>query len=292
MEYSYKALQLLNELGLPVYFCVGNHDLHRRTTRDVHSVRMFNEMSNFVVVDKITVVDGILFSPYLFNEEYVNLVQHNDAYAWIGHFEFKNFILTGHSHVAAHGPDHKMFSGPKKIFSGHFHKRQQQDNVIYIGNAFPMDFGDAGDNERGMCTYYVEDDKISFTNWSDSPKYCKTTLSAVIAEKWIPLPKMKVKCTIDGEVGYQEAQELREAMVEAYQLRDFVLEEDRAVKQGLLEGDNSKVEETLMDFSSIDDLVIKMLETVKDDKKSRIDGALLVEIYKTLPAESTEGEQA
>jgi DNA repair exonuclease SbcCD nuclease subunit len=253
---------------------------------------MFNEMSNFVVVDKITVVDGILFSPYLFNEEYVNLVQHNDAYAWIGHFEFKNFILTGHSHVAAHGPDHKMFSGPKKIFSGHFHKRQQQDNVIYIGNAFPMDFGDAGDNERGMCTYYVEDDKISFTNWSDSPKYCKTTLSAVIAEKWIPLPKMKVKCTIDGEVGYQEAQELREAMVEAYQLRDFVLEEDRAVKQGLLEGDNSKVEETLMDFSSIDDLVIKMLETVKDDKKSRIDGALLVEIYKTLPAESTEGEQA
>jgi hypothetical protein len=34
-----------------------------------------------------------------------------------------------------------------------------------------------------------------------------------------------------------------------------------------------------------------MLETVKEDKKAKIDGALLVEIYKNLPAENTEGEQ-
>ena len=291
LEYSYRALQMINDIGLPVYFCVGNHDLHRRTTREVHSVRMFNEMSNFVVIDKPTVVDNILFSPFLFEEEYAALIKHTDLWAWVGHFEFKNFVLTGHSRVAEHGPDHKVFAGPKKIFSGHFHKRQEQDNVVYIGNAFPMDFGDAADYDRGMCTYYVEEDKVTFTNWSDCPKYYKTTLSAVIDEKWKPLPKMKVKCVIDSEVGYQEAQELRDAMVSAYDLRDFILEEDRAAKQGLLEGDNCKVEETMMDFSSIDDLVIKQLETVGEDKKTQISGEMLVEIYKSLPAENTEGEQ-
>jgi DNA repair exonuclease SbcCD nuclease subunit len=291
IEYSYQALQMINDLNLPVYFCVGNHDLHRRTTREVHSVRMFNEMSNFVVVDKPLVVDNLLFSPYLFEEEYPSLLKHNNLWAWLGHFEFKNFVLTGQSKVAEHGPDHKLFAGPKKIFSGHFHKRQSQDNVNFIGNVYPMDFGDAGDYERGMCTYYVQEDKVTFTNWSDCPKYLKTTLSDVLVDKWKPLQKMYVKCIIDSELGYQEAQELREAMVETYNLRDFVLEEDRALKQGLLEGDNCKVEETLLDFSSIDDLVIKQLETVKDDKKSKIDGAMLVEIYKSLPAEATEGEQ-
>jgi DNA repair exonuclease SbcCD nuclease subunit len=291
LEYSYMALQQLNNLGMPVYFCVGNHDLHRRTTRDVHSVRMFNEMSNFIVIDKPTIVDSIMFSPFLFEEEYPKLIEYNDLWAWCGHFEFKNFILTGHTRVAEHGPDHRVFSGPKRIFSGHFHKRQEQDNIIYIGNAFPMDFGDAGDYDRGMCTFYVNENKVTFTNWNDCPKYYKTTLSAVIEEKWHPLPKMKVKCIIDGEVSYQDAQDLRNAMMEGYNLRDFSLEEDRAVKQGLLEGDNCKVEETLMEFDSIDGLVIKHLETIKDEKKSIIDGMMLVEIYKSLSIEVSEGDQ-
>jgi len=291
LEYSYRALRQLNDVGLPVYFCVGNHDLHRRTTRDVHSVRMFNEMSNFVVIDKPTVIDEILFSPFLFEEEYAKLIPHNDLWAFMGHFEFKNFILTGHSKLAEHGPDHKLFSGPKKIFSGHYHKRQMMDNVVYVGNTFPMDFGDAGDYDRGMCTYYVQDDRATFTNWSDCPKYYKTSLTKVLSEDWKPLPKMKVKCTIDGELNYQEAQELREAMVSAYNLRDFTLEEDRAAKQGLLEGDNCRVEESLPEFTSIDDLVIGQLNQIKDDKKTKIDSSILVEIYKSLPAESTEGEQ-
>ena len=291
MECSYLALQLINDIGLPVYFCVGNHDLHRRTTREVHSVRMFNEMSNFVVIDKPTVVDNLLFSPFLFEEEYAKLIEHNDLWAFLGHFEFKNFILTGHSKLAEHGPDHKLFTGPKKIFSGHYHKRQCMDNVVYVGNCFPMDFGDAGDNDRGMCTYYVEDDKITFTNWSDCPKYYKTTLTKVIADEWKPLAKMKVKCTIDAELGYQEANELREAMVGAYELRDFVLEEDRAAKQGLLEGDTCKVEESLLEFSSIDDLVVSQLEAVKDDKKAKIDPKMLIEIYKSLPTESSDNDQ-
>lgn len=291
MEYSYRGLQRLNSLGLPLYFCVGNHDLHRRTTRDVHSVRMFQEMTNIVVIDKPTVIDNILFSPYLFEDEYKTLLQYNDCYAWCGHFEFKNFVLTGHATVLEHGPDHHMFAGPKKIFSGHFHKRQGQDNVRYIGNAFPMDFGDDRDNDRGMCTYYVQEDKVEYANWAECPKYYKTMLSKVIDETWSPLPKMKVKCIIDTELGYQDAQDLREAMITAYDLRDFVLEEDRAAKQGLLEGEKFKVEESMMDFTGIDDLVVAQLEAAKADG-GKVDMDKLIEIYKSLEAtEASEGNE-
>lgn len=291
MEYSYEALQRLNGLGIPVYFMVGNHDLHRRTTRELHSVRIFNEFDNIIVVDKPIVVDNLLFSPFLFDSEYPSLVEHIGLWAWLGHFEFKNFIITGYNTVMDHGPDHKMFSGPKRIFSGHFHKRQGQDNVQYIGNAFPMDFGDAGDVNRGMCTYFVKEDKIEFKDWDVCPTYYKTRLSDVIADKWTPLPKMKVKCVVDVEISYQDAQELREAMIDAYQLRDFLLEEDREAKQGVIEGDNVKVTESMLDFTGIDDLVVQQLEILKTDTKVKVDPDLLIALYKDLPIETVEGNE-
>jgi DNA repair exonuclease SbcCD nuclease subunit len=290
LEYSYRGLQMLNELNIPVYFVVGNHDLHRRTTREVHSVRMFQELKNIVVIDKPTMVDGILFSPYLFDAEYGSLIQYNDAYAWAGHFEFKNFVLTGFSKILEHGPDHKLFAGPKKIFSGHFHKRQGQDNVRYIGNPFGMDFGDAGDYERGMCTYHVLEDKVEYLDWN-GPTYLKVPLSKILEDKWDPLPKMRVKCIVDAEISYQEAQDLREAMIQSYELRDFILEEDRATKQGLLEGDNFSVEESLLDFTGIDDLVIKQLEAAKADKSVKVDVDTLIEIYKDLKIEAMAVEE-
>lgn len=292
LEYSYKGLTMLNELGIPVYFVVGNHDLHRRTTRDVHSVRMFQEMSNFVVIDKPMVIDGCLFSPFLFESEYGGMIQHNDLHAWFGHFEFKNFVITGYNTVMEHGPDHKLFGGPKKIFSGHFHKRQVCDNVVYIGNAFPMDFGDANDFERGACTYYVQDDRVEFHNWGECPTYSKTYLSKVMDDQWSPKPKMKVKCVIDVDLPYSTAQELREGMIDLYKLRDFVLEEDRASKQGILEGDSVKVTDSIgVDFSSIDDMVITQLEAAKDDKKLDLDVNMLVQIYKDIKIEIAEGDE-
>jgi DNA repair exonuclease SbcCD nuclease subunit len=290
LEYSYQALQRLNSIGLPVIFIVGNHDLHRRTTRDVHSVRMFQELENFTVIDSPRVIDGILFSPFLFNHEYASIIQHNDCWAFCGHFEFKNFVVTGSSVVLEHGPDHKLFPGPKRIFSGHFHKRQTIDNVCYLGNVFPMDYGDAGDYDRGMCTYHVLEDKVEFKNWEDCPKYYKTTLSKIMTDQWEPKPKMKVKCLIDQELGYQDAQDLRESMIAAYDLRDFVLEEDRAAKQGILEGETAN-DEPLAGFTSVDDLVVKYLETIKADKNVKIDADLLIEIYKSVQVEATEAEE-
>ena len=61
--------------------------------------------------------------------------------------------MTGYNTKLEHGPSHASFKNVKKIFSGHFHKRQAADNVCYIGNTFPMDFGDLNDNERLKNVY-------------------------------------------------------------------------------------------------------------------------------------------
>lgn len=282
-----EGIKKLDALGLPIIFLTGNHDLYRRHTRDVHSLNIFGEMKNVILVDSpMWLISGstkILAVPYLFENEYISLVDKvNEADVVLGHLEFKGFVLTGYNTVMEHGPDHKMWSKPKKVFTGHFHKRQVVDNVIYIGNVFPTNFGDAGDIERGMAIYDVDNDDVEFRNWDDCPKYEKVNLSKVIEGNWKPAPKTKVKCVIDVDLSYNDAQALREGMIAEFDLRDFVLEEDRAVKQGLLEGENFRVEESIMDFSGIDDLVVKQLEAAKSDSSVKVDLDRLIAIYKEL----------
>ena len=186
LKQSYLAAKKLNELGMPIYFVVGNHDLYHRHSREVHSVIPFNEFSNFVVIDEPTVVDeiegGVLFCPFLFHDEYKQLNQYANIPIWMGHFEFRGFVVTGYSVTMPTGPDHTEFQKPKHIISGHFHKRQAHDNIVYVGNTFPMDFGDAGDHERGMATLDNKTQEIMFENWDMCPKYIKTTLSDLLEE--------------------------------------------------------------------------------------------------------------
>jgi phosphoglycolate phosphatase-like HAD superfamily hydrolase len=80
-------------------------------------------------------------------------------------------------------------------------------------------------------------------------------------------------------------------MIDAYQLRDFLLEEDREAKQGVIEGDNVKVTESMLDFTGIDDLVVQQLEILKTDAKVKVDPDLLIALYKDLPIETVEGNE-
>lgn len=292
LEFSYRALKLLNILNLPIYFIVGNHDLYRRNTRDIHSVNQFNEFSNITVIDKPTVIDEkFLFSPFLFHEEYSSLIKYNNLSVWFGHFEFSNFYITGYNTLMIGGPDHKNFSGPNKIFSGHFHKRQSNDNVVYIGNVFPTNFGDAGDYERGMCTYEINNDKVEFINWLDAPKYYKISLSKLYKQIESGdielLPKMKVKCIVDLDIKYSDIQAIKEDMIKTFDLRDFIFEEDKSVSQELLEDGSQQT--NIDDNLSIDELVVNQLESLKGCD-IKINSDILVSIYKDLPLDLADNE--
>lgn len=281
LDYSYKALKKLDALGMPIYFIVGNHDLYRRNTRDVHSVSIFNEFKNIVVVDKPMVVeDDFLFCPFIFEHEYPSLAQYADKRVWFGHFEFKGFILTGAAMKSEHGLNHELFKKQKFIFSGHYHKRQAQSNVIYIGNPFPTNYGDAGDVSRGMAIYDHSTESVDFNDWAECPTFLRTKLSDVLSGTWKlePNDRMRVSCVNDVELSYSEAQMVKEAMKEQYNFREFNLEENYADRKDALE--NSETDEEISESQSIDEVVINLLGDINEIKS--LDSAKLVAIYKEL----------
>lgn len=277
MNFAHEALIALNNLGLPLHIIIGNHDLYHRENRKVYSTRVFDEFEHVVMVNEPMVINNqMLICPFLFRDEYATLAQYSKLPYWLGHFEFRNFVITGTDRRMDHGPDHKIFKEPTYIFSGHFHKRQANDNVVYIGNTFPMDYGDAWDDARGMCVLDTRDDDVTFTDWVDCPKYRKVKLSDVLGDPTLVFPeKCRVRCMIDVDIGYSEAQTLREEMIKQLQLREFSLEENLLQKKDALAG-----EEMLEDFdlSSLNDAVIRMLETGLASTTT-IDPHKLVEIY-------------
>lgn len=282
LNYSYVGAKKLNDLGLPVYFCIGNHDLYHRHTRELYSVIPFKEFTNFIIVDHPLVVNnignGALFSPYLFHEEYPSLAKHLNLPFWAGHFEFKGFIVTGYGIVMPTGPEPVDFSGPKHIMSGHFHKRQEQGNIVYIGNTFPMDFGDAGDCNRGMAIYHHDKEKIDYLNWKDCPKYLKVKFTDLLDETITIHPHSRIRCVVDVPISFEESTYLRQQFIEDYNLREFMMEESIEMKAVLTETQAS-IDPDDVNLDSVNDLVIQMLNDIKSD---HIDNTILIEQYQRL----------
>lgn len=282
LKYSYEGAKKINDLGIPVYIIVGNHDLYYRSNRKVYTTNVFESLENIVVVDEPKVFEemgekGSLISPYLFHNEYGDLLKYMHIPVWFGHFEFKGFVLTGEHIVMKHGPDANDYKQIKKIFCGHFHKRQNKGNVYYIGNTFPADFSDANDNERGMMIYDHTNDDITFIDWDDCPKYVSTKLSELLEKhEEILFDNARVRCIVDQNITLQENNEIKQEYIEKYNLRELRLEESNEIQELLAETEHDLSEEEIEEMTT-EETIITMLSTVQSDK---FDTEKLEDIYR------------
>lgn len=283
LKYSYMGAKMLNDLGLPVFMIVGNHDLYNRNNRDVFTTNPFESLSNITLAfDKPVELpenDAVVF-PFLFEHEYHTLLpKYADRSVLFGHFEFKGFVVTGDTKTLDHGPDHSMFDKPKRIFSGHFHKRQSKDNVHYIGNTFPADFSDANDGERGMAFYEFGKDKLTFLNWPKCPMYVTCKLSEIMEAdnpKEYLIKNARVRILVDVPLTYEESNELKEEFMKKYKLREVTLEETADLTEALVDTEFSMEGKEL---ESTTNIVKQMIRQIKSDK---IDPEHLVLIYEGL----------
>lgn len=282
---SQEGARRIDALGLPVFFIVGNHDLYHRSDRAIYSTNPFSDLKNFVLINEpMELMPDLFAAPFLFKDEYPELVGKINSYKYVlGHFEFRNFVVSGSDRKLDHGPDASAFTGPKYLLTGHFHKRQVSKNIIYIGNTFPTSYGDADDGERGAALLTTADENVEFFDYDAAPLFYKTRLSQVLAGTVSFADRGRVRCLLDVDVGYSDVQALREEMMTTFKLREFSVEEDVQSKKDAL-GMGMGDDDEELDLSSLDNTVRKLInEGVA--QTATIDPAMLVELYEELKVE-------
>lgn len=280
LHYSRMGASMLDQLNIPIYFVVGNHDLYYRNNRDIFTVEIFDILENITVVDKpITINDGTcVITPFLFEEEYSKFFEtYSTCNVIAGHFEFKGFVLTGETVVKETGPDPSGYINHRKIFSGHYHRRQNKDNVHYIGNTFPADFGDANDSKRGMAVYDFDTDLLNYIDWPKCPRYIKTTLSELlINHKKVLRDDDRVRVLVDQSITLSENNEIKKYFTDNYRLREITMEEQLEPMTEL--SDIEKEVESLK-LEGVNQIVPELIKRISSEK---IDSNKLVEIYRSL----------
>jgi len=273
LQYSLRSLEKLSAAFDRFYFIPGNHDLYYRDKRDIYSTEWARHIPNIQIVNDWFQDGDVVIAPWLVGDDHKKIPKLKGQYMF-GHFELPHFKMNAMVEMPDHGEiqvDH--FGNFERVFSGHFHLRQQKKNIHYIGNCFPHNYADAGDSARGMMTLEWGSEPV-FHAWPGQPLYRVLKLSQVIdSAPKILVPNMHVRVELDIDISYEEANFIKDTFVKDYRLREMAL---IPVKSSAVDLDMSPGE---VKFESVDQIVTDQLTNIESEF---YDPKLLLKIYQNL----------
>ncbi len=272
MDYSLRALEKLGQAFSQFYFFPGNHDLYYKDKRDIHSVEFGKYIPGITVVHHPISEGDVTLCPWLVNEEWKSIAKRTGKYIF-GHFELPLFYMNAMVQMPDHGEiqlDH--FQHFELGFSGHFHKRQRRGNMIYIGNAFPHNYADAWDDDRGMMILEWGKDPV-YHSWPNQPTFRTVKLSQLIDEaSSIIKPKMHLRVNLDIDISYEEASFIKEKFLGDYDIRELTLIPEKKEVEI-----NTEID--IQAFESVDQIVSNQLVSIESDT---YEAKTLLAIYNSL----------
>jgi DNA repair exonuclease SbcCD nuclease subunit len=273
LQFGLRALEKLSANFDTVYFIPGNHDLYYRDRRDIHSVEWAKHLPNVVIVNDWFTQGDVTIAPWLVQDDHKKLPKLSGKYLF-GHFELPNFYMNAKVLMPDHGEirDEHM-SGFEMAFSGHFHHRQARKNIWYIGNAFPHNYADAGDDARGMMILDWGQEP-EFHSWPNQPLFRVHKLSDVLENpEGLLLPNSHVRVHLDIDISYEEANFIRETLIPKHNLREMAL---IPMKLDQLEAGNDIAG---LRFEGVDQIVTESINAIESDS---FDKKILLDIYNNL----------
>jgi hypothetical protein len=273
LNYSLRALEHLNDNFERVFFIPGNHDLYYRDKRDIQSVEWARHLPNIQIVNDWFTDDNVVIAPWLVGDDHKRLHKLKGQYIF-GHFELPGYLMNAMVAMPDHGEVRREdFEHFGHVFTGHFHKRQTKKNVTYIGNCFPHNYADAGDDDRGLTILEWGREPV-YHAWPDQPRYRVYQLSDVLKHTEAMLqPNMHVRVNLDIDVSYEEAAFVKENFIGTYNLREITIIPAKTTNLTEYEIQGN------IEFESVDQIVTGQLTNIESDKFNR---NLLLDIYRNL----------
>jgi hypothetical protein len=272
MNYTVSNLEKLSQSFEKVYFILGNHDLFYKDKREINSVEFMRLFPNIVPIRETLTEGDVTIMPWLVGDEWKAVSKLKSRYVF-GHLELPLFYMNAMVQMPDHGQlQAGHFGHQEYVFSGHFHKRQSKGNVTYIGNAFPHNYADSGDDDRGMMILEWGG-KPEYHSWPGQPTYRTYKLSQIIDTPDALLrDKMHCRVTIDLPITFEEANFIKEQFMPQYNLRELMLIPEKVEVE-------SNAVPIDINFESVDTIVMNQINAIESDS---YDKSMLLKIYQDL----------
>jgi DNA repair exonuclease SbcCD nuclease subunit len=145
-----------------VHAIVGNHDIFYKNTTELNSpMLLLNDYKNINVYHKPTNVQvgelDVLLIPWITTEgeqETLQAIQNTPARIAMGHLELSGFYAHK-GQMQMNGRDKSVFDKFDLVFSGHYHTRNDDGKIYYLGNPYQLYWNDYGDT-RGFTIFDTE----------------------------------------------------------------------------------------------------------------------------------------
>lgn len=260
LHYSNMALKELTSLNIPIQFIVGNHDLFLKNSREITSLLVAKEFKNINVIDKPYFDGTDLYVPWLVGDEKLPLLiqEFNPRYVY-GHFEIPSFHFNKTViYDGVFNENEYKSQNLKKIFSGHFHVKEDKGNIIYIGNTHCLDMGDCDDEiNKGITILDTDEDEYYQIPWADAPTYRKMNISQLLGyeDNFLKdLKKIYLQIVLDTNFADQK-EEYREKLTSQYDIRNI------SFQASWFEDATQEVEDIeVKDFANVESLVIQYIK--------------------------------
>jgi len=275
-----------------IWIVVGNHDAYYKTSTDVASVNIFKKHKGITVFNEPAMVmdndRSIMVLPWVdklddakFAEIEKNL-NFDKADICFGHLEIKSFE-THHNSLYTEGVEpENLVDKFTKIYSGHFHLRQERGNITYVGCPYQLDWKDYA-NDKGFYVLNLDTMDAQFIPNVISPTYQKYTVEWVIENaknprklnvrgNWIKLIVDTRECSKDQA---DEAYNILTAM-QPFEIRKEIIYGD--LEADMVEMDTSRLHDTIgllseyIDSTSIPDVQKKRIKLILIDMYNEIKG--------------------
>lgn len=164
-----RVVEAFEEKKINLHITIGNHDTYYRNTNNLNSLKelLSDKYKYITIYENPTTInfDDFCFGiiPWITKEnesEVIEFIQTCPCKIIGGHFEIIGFeVIAGVKHQQ--GLNVSSFNRFDRVLSGHFHIKQNEKNIYYLGTQYQMNFGDVN-SKKGFHVYDTQTDELDF----------------------------------------------------------------------------------------------------------------------------------
>ena len=173
-----RFMDKLKSKNIEMHCILGNHDVYYRNTNEINSIReLFSNDLTLYEKPEVVNFDGldIALLPWVNKtnkDQCVEFIKTASAPILIGHLELNGYqVMRGVDFQG--GMDKDPFDRYEKVLSGHFHCRQEKENVYYMGTQYQITFSDLHE-KKGFHVLDTGSRDIEFIENPHMMFYCLT----------------------------------------------------------------------------------------------------------------------